>query len=120
MPSAAISQMLWCEPPDCRIENRMCVPSNDTAGSETLAPVKFVIGVTMPSGEMGESFTRLPSASERLSVSVAFVRTNTRASVVDSCWMRSSGALSRQPLARSGSSATPRPSAMRVDQRRMQ
>ena len=41
--------------PGGRIENRIFLPSNDTAGSEIAAPVKFVIGVTTPSGEMGES-----------------------------------------------------------------
>ena len=41
--------------PDWRIENRIFLPSNDTAGSDTVAPVKFVSGVTTPSGAMGES-----------------------------------------------------------------
>jgi hypothetical protein len=30
-------------------------PSNDTHGSEMLAPVKFVSGVTSPEGEIGDS-----------------------------------------------------------------
>ena len=47
--------MLRCEPPGGRIENRIFLPSNDTQGSEMLAPVKFVIGVTTPSGAIGES-----------------------------------------------------------------
>ncbi len=83
--------------PDGRIENRIFLPSNDTHGSEMLAPAKLVIGVTTPSGEIGESLYRLLGAQVRLSVSSASVLTNTSASVVGSSWIRSSGALSRQP-----------------------
>src|SRR5258705_5932006 len=96
--------MLRYVPPDGRIENRIFLPSNETAGSEILAPVKFVIGVTTPSGAMGESLYRFDGAQLRLSDSSSVVLTNTSASVVVSCWMTSSGALSRQPDSVSGTS----------------
>ncbi len=41
--------------PEGRIENRIFLPSNDAAGSEIAAPVKLVIGVTTPSGAIGDS-----------------------------------------------------------------
>src|SRR6185436_1439540 len=97
--------MLRYEPPDGRMENRIFLPSNDTAGSEIAAPVKLVIGVTTPSGEIGESLKRLPLDQLRLRVSTASVFTNTSASVVGSSWIRSSGALSRHPVSASGASA---------------
>src|SRR5262245_15160236 len=91
--------MLRFPPAGGRMENRIFLPSNETAGSLMLAPVKLVIGVTTPSGAMGESLKRLPLAHERLRLSSPAVLTKTRASVVCSCWIKSSGALSRQPVA---------------------
>src|SRR5678809_997928 len=101
--------MFLFEPPCGRIEKQIFFPSHETHGSLTLAPVKLVIGVTTPSGEMGESLYRLPSAQLRLSVSSPAVFTKTIAAVVSSWTMRSSGALWRQPANVSARSATRAP-----------
>src|SRR6188508_2527749 len=89
--------MLRLPPAGGRMEKRIFLPSNDTHGSLMAAPTKLVIGVTTPSGEMGDNLYKLPSAQLRFSDSSPFVLTKTKAAVVSSSTMTSSGALSRHP-----------------------
>ncbi|MEZ4654032.1 MAG: hypothetical protein R3E12_10735 [Candidatus Eisenbacteria bacterium] len=105
--------------PDLRSEKRIFLPSNETHGSSTVAPTKSVIGVTLPSGEIGSSLKRLLSPRVRLSVSSKFALTKTRASVVSWETIRSSGALSRHAERVTRQPVTPRTGAMMRFQRCM-